>query len=298
MNRSARIRLALAVSVTLVFLVLFLRGVHWGGVWEALLDVRFGWLLLAIALSVCDYFMRAVRWIFLVRHVDRNVSLDTLWRGTAIGSALNTFMPFRGGDLVRPAYVASKRGMPFTTLLSTTVVERLLDLFGFVTSLLVMLVMIPPSMLQSAVSVGQLRRWGAVGAVAVVGGLALMAFLATRRAREAVMLIVRPWPYPVRMRVMRFYLQLSYGLEAGGHPLRLLPAAFATLVTWTFTAALAWASFRALGVQAGPALGVFVAVAMTAAIAVPQAPGFLGLFQVATEQAALLWGVSQGQAEA
>ncbi|MBW2257981.1 MAG: hypothetical protein JRI25_25730, partial [Deltaproteobacteria bacterium] len=50
--------------------------------------------------------------------------------------------------------------------------------------------------------------------------------------------------------------------------------------------------------QASLALGLFIAVALTASISVPQAPGYLGLFQVVMENAAMLWGVPEAVAEA
>src|SRR5690606_35619174 len=126
---------ALALLVTALFLALFLRGLHWRELGEALGSVRVEWVALAVVFALADYGLRALRWTVLYRHVDAECPVDVLWRGTAIGAALNTFIPLRGGDLVRPAYVARRRGVPFTTTLSTTVVERLMDLVGGVVAL-------------------------------------------------------------------------------------------------------------------------------------------------------------------
>ncbi len=298
MNRKARVRLALALAVTLVFLWLFLRGLHWREVGEALAGVRPAWIALAVTFALSDYGVRAVRWLVLFRHIDATVPLETLWRGTAIGAALNTVLPLRGGDLVRPAYVANRRAVPFTTVLSTTVVERLLDMVGGVVALLVLAVLLPSDLAAGPETLARLQRWGIGAAITALIGLGVVSLLATRRAREIAMLLTRPWPGPVRMRMMRLYLQLALGLEVGGQPARLVAGLGLTALLWAVTAGMGWAVFHALGVDAPPLLGLFLAVAITAAVAVPQAPGFLGVFQVVAAQAALLWGVSAAVSEA
>ncbi len=276
----------------------FLYGLNWAELTKALWGVRPGWLLAACVLILGDYLFRAIRWMFIVRHVDRNVSFSVLWRATAVGSALNTFLPLRGGDLVRPALVARARQVPFTTLLSTTVVERLLDAFGMVGALLLVIWLLPPDMVEGSAAMASLRQGGLITGVVAVLGLGAVLWLATRQARATLHRLLRPVPRRARMRVMRTYLQLAHGLEAAGSPLRLLPALAATIALWGFTVAAIFAAFRALGLEMGFPMAVFVAVALTASVSVPQAPGYLGLFQVIMEQAARLWGAPEGIAQA
>ncbi|MBW1880797.1 MAG: flippase-like domain-containing protein [Deltaproteobacteria bacterium] len=297
MARSVDKRLVVVLVVAAALLVWFIRGLHWAELADALYGVKVGYLVLAAGLMLGDYFSRAVRWMLIVRHVDREVPLSTLWQATAIGAALNTFLPLRGGDLVRPAVVAQDRGAPFTTLLSTTVVERLFDAFGVVMALVLILLLLS-SQTGDPATLAQLRRWGIGSGVLAVVGFGVVLFLATRQARATLMRVLRPWPAPVRMRMMRSYLQLAHGLEAAGNPLRLLPALLTTVVLWSFTTSAILATLYALGVQASLALGLFIAVALTASISVPQAPGYLGLFQVVMENAAMLWGVPEAVAEA
>jgi len=291
-------RLVFVLVLAAALLVWFIHGLHWSELASALRDVKVGYLLLAAVLMLGDYYCRALRWLLIVRHVDREVPLRTVWQATAIGAALNTFLPLRGGDLVRPAVVAHERRAPFTTLLSTTVVERLFDAFGVVMALVLILLLLSSQTTGTSGTLIQLRHWGIGSGVLAVVGFGVVLFMATRQARATLMRVLRPWPAPVRMRVMRSYLQLAHGLEAAGNPLRLLPALLATLALWSFSTAGIVATLYALGVQPTLALGLFIAVALTASISVPQAPGYLGLFQVVMENAATLWGVPEVVAEA
>ena len=291
-------RLLLVLALSGGLLVWFLSGVHWGELVDAFRGVEWEWVVLAAVVAVAEYGLRAVRWMFLVRHVDRNVRLDTLWHAVALGAALNTLLPLRGGDLVRPALVAHHRRLPFTTVLSTTVVERLLDLVAVVVALVLMLIWMPAHVVSDPSTLEQLRWWGGVSAALAVAGFAAVLLLVTRRARELVMVLLKPLPAPVRRRGMRTFLQLSLGLEAAGHPWRLVPSLIATGAAWAATVGMILATLRALGLDPTVALGLFVSVAMTVSVAVPQGPGFLGLFQVVMEEAAKLWGVPEAVAEA
>jgi uncharacterized membrane protein YbhN (UPF0104 family) len=291
-------RVAVVLLASGALLVWFVSGLHVQDMAAAFRGVDPGWVAMAVVAGLADYALRAVRWTFLVRHVDRNVRLDTLWRGVAIGAALNALLPLRGGDIVRPAFVSHQRRVPFTTLLSTTVVERLLDLVAIVGALLIMIAWMPPAIVGDPANLVRLQWWGGAASVVAVGGFTLALLLVTRRAREGMMVLLRPWPGPVRRRVMRTFLQLSHGLEAAGHPLRLLPGLAATAAAWTATAGMVGATLQALGMEPTLALGLFVSVAMTLSVAIPQGPGFLGLFQVVMEEAAKLWGVPEGVAEA
>jgi uncharacterized protein (TIRG00374 family) len=291
-------RLLLVLAVSGGLLVWFLSGLHYAELVDAFRGVRWGWVVLAASVGLVEYALRAVRWMFLVRHVDRNVRLDTLWRAVVIGAALNTLLPLRGGDIVRPALVAHHRRLPFTTLLSTTVVERLLDLVAVVVALILMLLWMPAHVVTDPATLDRLRWWGWVSGLLAVAGFGAVLLLVTRRARELVMVALKPWPAPVRRRAMRTFLQLSQGLEAAGHPWRLVPGLGATVAVWAATTGMILATLRALGLDPTLALGLFVSVAMTVSVSVPQGPGFLGLFQVVMEEAAKLWGVPEAVAEA
>lgn len=288
-------RLVVVLVLALALLGWFLWGLNWEELVAALRGVDLGWLGLAVVLMLGEYLVRSGRWLVIVRHVDRDVPMETMWRATAVGAALNTFLPLRGGDLVRPALVAHKRPLSFTTLMSTTVVERLFDAFGAVAAMVVCLLILPDGVVESA---AQLQRWGlATGGLALVG-LLVVGVMASRQARLTVMVLLKAWPEVARRRTMRFMLQLSQGLEVMGHPLRLIPAGLATLVAWSFSVLSIMATLRSLGLEPPLALGLFIAVALTASITLPQAPGFVGVFQVVMENAAMLWGVSEGVAEA
>ena len=64
-------RLLLVLAVSGGLLVWFLTGVHWRELVDAFRGVAWEWVVLAAFLAVAEYGLRAVRWMFLVRHVDR-----------------------------------------------------------------------------------------------------------------------------------------------------------------------------------------------------------------------------------
>ena len=68
---------------------------------------------------------RTLRWRILLRPLG-DVPLYPAWSATVIGFGAGGVLPFRLGELVRPALIARKTGMKMSAALSTIVLERLL----------------------------------------------------------------------------------------------------------------------------------------------------------------------------
>ena len=122
--------------------------------------------------------------------------------------------------------------------------------------------------------------------------------LASRGARSVAKLALswlgRPW----RHRAYRIYLQLVEGLQPARVPRRLVAGLAWTAAVWMFTALFIVAVLWSMEIRLPVAGALFAAVALTVAITLPQAPGFLGIFQVAMTESLVLWGVSRGESQA
>lgn len=289
-------RYVVAVVASLGLFGWFLWRLEWVEVGRALASVRPGWVALAALLVVIDFYARAGRWALLVRHFDRAAPLRDLWRATTIGNALNTVLPLRLGDVVRPMIVALKRQIPVATVLTTVVVERLLDAFGVVGAMLVVLGLIDRG--TAGVALERVREWGLPAVLTAVVGLALVLALSSPRARVLAKGAISLAAPSARARWYRLYLQLRAGLAPARAPLRLMGGLAATAVVWAFTVLTIAAVLASLDIDLPVVASIFVAVALTVSITVPQAPGYLGLFQVVLAETLALWGATRAEAQA
>src|SRR4030088_1479180 len=146
-RRLAQILLGLAVSTGL--LVYCFWDVDLGVIAARLRDTLWSFLALSIALAFGSLWARAWRWGYLFPPGARPTHL---FRALVIGYMGNNLLPLRAGELVR-IYVATRRGPPFGTTLSTVVVERVLDglAVGLIVAGLLLVVPVPTELRWSIV---------------------------------------------------------------------------------------------------------------------------------------------------
>ena len=270
----------------------FVSGLEWSELWEVLKQVSLGWLLLAALLMLLDYFFQAWRWGFLLRHIDDEIGIKALWDATAVMWAFNTLLPLRAGNFLRPALIARRRGLPYTTVLFTMIAEYICDVFGILVMLLAMLLCLPASMTEKPV-IGDLQTYGIFIAIGGLATFGVVVLLLTRQARNVVVGLLRPVPSArLRKKILDIFDQLVAGMAAVGNPLRFGQALGVTLLVWGAWLLVILATFRAFGLQMPFSGALFMEASLTLSMLVPQAPGFLGMFQVITEEALSLWGAS------
>ena len=122
-SRTAQVAVSLVLSALL--LALFLRQVRFREIGAALASVSPTWLAVAAVLALSSFVLRAVRWTWLLRPIAP-VPFLPAFAATAVGFAANN-LPGKVGEVLRPAFLARARRLPFSPLLASIVLERVLD---------------------------------------------------------------------------------------------------------------------------------------------------------------------------
>ncbi|MDR0544984.1 MAG: flippase-like domain-containing protein, partial [Odoribacteraceae bacterium] len=89
-------------------------------------DVNYFWIGVAIALGVASHVSRATRWQLLVRSMGYRLGFRNSFMGVMIGYFANMAIP-RMGELTRCGVVHKYEKVPFSKLLGTVMVERVID---------------------------------------------------------------------------------------------------------------------------------------------------------------------------
>lgn len=288
----------LGMLLGLLMLGWFLWTLDWNGLIAVLGRVRWTWVGVAAVIMLVDYALHAWRWRILLHHVDPGVDAKTLWRATTILWAFNTLLPLRAGNLLRPAVVTLVRGAPYAAVLVTTVAETVCDVVGIAVLVLWMLWLMPGSVADSE-ALARVQMLGAVGAVAAIAGLAGAMALSSSRARRGLVRALESFPYDrIRTPMLAGFDQLVMGLGAVGEPIRFLQAIGVTMLVWVGWLLAILATLRAFDLDVPLAGALFVETTLTLSMMLPQAPGFLGVFQVVLEDALGLFGAPRSEAEA
>ena len=282
--------LALALAVSGVCLTFFITGVEsWKAVWNAITGSLSWWLLPALLCIWASVVARAYRWrIFLLD--AKPIPAYRLYNMSMIGILVNGTIPARVGEMVKAFFLARKEEISFFGAFATVVVERILDLALVVALTVVMLLAFPfPEgkmvvipRLDEPVAVDALFRQIGLGfGLFCAGMLGFVAFLAYWP--DKVLRLIKG-VFGKRLGTYLTGLLQSFlgGISVFRKPGEALLSGVWTLPVWGGIMLSEYFLFLSFGIQAGILGACLLTAALALAVAIPQAPGFLGVFQIAT----------------
>lgn len=287
----------LGAVISVVALAWFISGVEWAPLWETLRSVHLRWVVLASMLLIAEFLIRAVRWRVLLRPLGTKVLVRDLFAAQVIGATVNTLLPFRAGEIAKPLVASRRTGHDIAAVVATAVMERVYDLFGLLSVLLLMSVVLAPDIsigagADDAAFIANLKRYGGIFGVFAMCCMAIFFTLATRKqaARSIFARIVSISPGPVQGVFMKLFDGFVAGLGNSRDLRGLLQAGLLSLWMWLNGALSIWCLFKAFSMSLPFGAACFIQVTIALAVAIPQAPGFLGVFHIAIEKALILWG--------
>ena len=243
--------------------------------------------------------LRTVRWRILLARAHGPAPFRPLWHATAIGFMANNILPARAGELVRSYGATRLVGVPFTTALASVAVERIFD--GVVIGLLFAIALASPEFPAGAM-IGTTNLSLLAGIMVIGFSGVLVVCLAVVRNRDRVLPLLervlhRVLPHrfaPAAIRVMHHATDGLAVLHSVRDVLRVLVWSFAVWGMNTFAFIL---GFHAFGLGHLPVDAALLLQGVVAfGVAVPQAPGFFGGFELLTRLALEFYGVAGDRA--
>src|SRR6187399_2074788 len=114
----------LAVSVGL--LALAFRGISVKSIISEISNAKVSWILLSSLISVVAFVSRAFRWKLLIEPLGYSPSLKKTMYSLMVGYFANLALP-RLGEVTRCGTLSKAESIPFTGLLGTVIIERIVD---------------------------------------------------------------------------------------------------------------------------------------------------------------------------
>jgi uncharacterized protein (TIRG00374 family) len=274
-SRSLVVAAAVGIPVSVVFLILAIRGTDLGAVWGTLQGVRPLPLLGAVALMGAVYWLQAARWR---RIADTRLGQRRFVEMVVAGVAVNNVLPGRVGDLLRARWV-SRGAYSGGRGLATVMLDRAFDILALVAFLLLSLPLVTDAAWVDRIVVGSLV------VLVVVWVLILAARSYTRR---------RPRARRAHRGLPRRFLRDT--LEGLSDPLSVERG-----LVWFGISVAAWATWAVAAIVVGRAVGVdlslvdaiFVTAALNLGVAIPSSPGFVGTYQWLGVSALALFGIGR-----
>ena len=265
------------ISILLIGAILYF--IDFQTLWNAIKNANYKILAGSAVLSFVWMFGRAKVWHTLLR--DKPKYIDTLF-AAAEGYLLNTFLPFRLGEIGRAFLLSRKSGMQFGEILPTIVIERIVDLAFSAAFLL--------AALPFVVGAGDSAQIGYIVGGLVIVGL-VMLYVIARNNKWALDIFNKiSQRIPVLQKIGGGFLESFFNglgvLTDGWLFLRFL---FWMALNW-FTALVAYYLITlAFFPQAQPIWALFILGAAAFGGAIPALPGGVGTFEGAVTAALVLF---------
>jgi uncharacterized membrane protein YbhN (UPF0104 family) len=268
--------------ISAFFLWYTFRGISFAQI-RALRLVHPVWILGVLAFTLAGYTLRCVRWTRMMRPTGARFAVCARVLMTSL--AANNILPLRIGDVMRIFTYAGDLGTAPSVILSTVILEKLLDIF--------VLVLIFVSTVGS-IATPRLRLIANVSlAVSAVGLLVLL--VGSRSLQSPVQRLFAKLPANPKLAKVEHWITLALDatsrLGVSGSLLLLLQS----VIIWICEGMIFVSAIFLVGVpvdRVGPWLAVSFA---NLSYLIPSSPGAIGPFELAVKTSLVSHGASEAQ---
>ena len=238
-------RILVGATLTGLLLWLAFRNQDLSAVIATVLHQPWEWFALLFVLNIVSHVLRAVRWTLLLEPVRPNIPVPAAFSALMTGFLVNGFIP-RAGELVRCVLLGRRTGLPAETILSTVILERLLDMVSFAAVLCLVVVINPGVVILWFPFMNgheYLLRSGAFALLAIL----LLLFVRASSVFSLLDSATRFIPERFRERYRRIVASFVEGFKAGGTRKNYLRIALLSASIWGMYIIILYLPLRLFG---------------------------------------------------
>lgn len=299
--------------ISSVFLWLFLREIDWGELYVALQQANYVYVIPAVLITLLTYVVRAARWELLVLPIKK-VSFMNVLSATSIGFMSNHILPIRAGEIIRCVVLSKSEKIRTTAAFATVVMERLLDSVSLIIFATVVIALITPhggghiysdanaspnSINSDSLIFLQLKKGiGILGGVCLVTVVFLVFLdIYSQKALDLVSRVFFFLPHAIKEKVLHLLESFVQGMKVLKNIRQLLWLTFLSFSMWILFALTLVILGYSFGINV-PFTGMcFVCICIALAVALPQAPGYIGVYHFAVQKSLELFHVAPPTAQ-
>ncbi|MFQ5651161.1 MAG: lysylphosphatidylglycerol synthase transmembrane domain-containing protein [bacterium] len=267
-----KVRIAVGIVISLVFIYLAFHEVNFQKMLAVIKDARYEWLFPAIVAMLLSHWLRAMRWQYLMEPV-KEIKVHPLFSALMIGYAANNIFPLRLGEFLRAFAIAKSQRVSKTSSFATVIVDRLLDILSLLLVMAVTIFLFPlPE---------NIKRGAYVISAGTIGVIVFIVFL-MEKTDATLTLLSRVLPkkvYAVVQRITRSFLQGFMVFKKSEHYLRVISL---SVGVWLLYAVVVYISFFIFDFNTTYSLdfhaALVVLVIISIGLMIPSSPGFVGTY--------------------
>ncbi len=282
--------------------ILRLDSDQWGELWDSVrlfTPTQLPFLFLFIALM---YICRIWRWEILLSTFEK-IKLLRIINSMFIGLLANNVLPARAGEFIRPYYVQKGCSLGFADSLASVMLDRFFDLIGMMILVLFtgIMLIINRERYEAVTSLIELNY--VISILVVVIFLVTLLFflfflifpLKIGHCGERILALFPDCIHRNGLKLINALVMSARRLQV---PKKTLSLVILSAFAWISQGVSLYFIASGLGIDVGLGGAFLATVAVCFAIALPQAPGYIGTYHLAIALAAELTGASVAQAGA
>lgn len=249
--------------------------------------LKYQYLLATPFIFLISYGIRIYRWWFIFKQ-SHNFSLGyfVCARYYLIGNFLNNFLPLRAGDVYRTISFANFCGVDKKYVLWTVALERLLDVLGLLSLLLLTAIWLPGGFNFFPAEFRIPLVLMCVAVLCLFFALFLMPKLIVnyldRRQFSSTLL------YKIKFEIQKLFLDTEHLMDKT----IVLKLVWLSVLAWIFEAFIYGLVMHGLLIDV-PIVAMFLSAVMsTLSTLIPSSPGYIGTFDYAASASIMIFGVS------
>lgn len=274
--------IALGFIISFVFLAIVIKQMDFAKVAQSFKSVKLWHITLIVLITSCDLTLRGLKWRLLLQP-SRNIGWFKVTKLATIGLALNNVLPFRLGEVARSVLCSGKHKIPLITVLSTIIVERMVDLLSLAIIFLLATYLMPVSSV-----IAEIKPLALILVVCLITGFTMLVS-ADNLIKKFPRINVLLEEYP---KIGKLVKEIIIGAKAFKNPKKALLIILYGIGLWTVSAMSYLVAGFAFGFQPALTYGKALIAVCTTAIAasIPSMPGYFGTFELAIQKLLSLWG--------
>ncbi len=208
------LRILLSMALTMFFLWIAFHDADPDELLHALFRLPLLWFFGLFTLQLFSHILRAVRWRYLLSPVKENIPLHGAFSSLMIGLMINGIIP-RAGEIARSYVLGKREHIAPSSVLSTVILERLLDISSFAAVLCIVVIINAKSIvIWFPLFPGGALLLGAIGLLMLV--FFVLLFLKSHIIFSSIKKIAVLFPASSRKKIDSLMDSFLKGFQAGG----------------------------------------------------------------------------------
>jgi len=281
------------MGVSAFFMALLFRKINFNQLWSALRTVDYRYILLAVAFTFASYFLRSVRWHYLLIP-EKRIPLSSLYPATIIGYMANNLLPARLGEFIRAFVLAQKEGLQTPAVFASLVIDRLFD--GFTVMLILLITLFTLRLPHGMADAETMLRTGGAITFALYAGIVIFLCLLkqqTVRTLSWTGFLLRPFPQSFSDRLIPMLGTFIGGIRMSSKSGHILAVLVSSIFIWILCILPVDMVLRGFGINLPITASMFILVLLVFAVMVPASPGFIGTYHYACFKGLSAFGIEE-----